>query len=47
MPLIKEVAVAGLTPKQAEGVITAGIGKFISDPNVTVVVASINSKKII
>ncbi len=46
MPLIKEVAVAGLTPKQAEGVITAGIGKFISDPNVTVVVASINSKKI-
>jgi polysaccharide export outer membrane protein len=46
MPLIKEVEVAGLTPRQAEAVITAGIGKFISDPNVTVVVAEINSKKI-
>ena len=46
MPLIKEVAVAGLTPRQAEAVITEGIGRFITDPNVTVVVAAINSKKI-
>ena len=46
MPLIKEVEVAGLTPRQAEAVITERIGKFIADPNVTVVVSTINSKKI-
>jgi polysaccharide export outer membrane protein len=46
VPLIKEVEVAGLTPRQAEAVITERIGKFITDPNVTVVVATINSKKI-
>jgi polysaccharide export outer membrane protein len=46
VPLIKEVEVAGLTPRQAEAAITAGMGKFIGDPNVTVVVAAINSKKV-
>ena len=46
MPLIKEVTVGGLTPQQAEAAIVAEIGKFISDPSVTVVVAAINSKKI-
>ena len=45
VPLIKEVAVAGLTPRQAEAVITQGLAKFITDPNVTVVVAS-SSKKV-
>jgi polysaccharide biosynthesis/export protein len=46
MPLIKDVAVAGLTPRQVEAAITERLGKFITDPNVTVVVAAINSKKI-
>lgn len=46
MPLVKEVDVAGLTPRQAEAAITEKLGKFITDPNVTVVVAIINSKKI-
>jgi polysaccharide export outer membrane protein len=46
MPLIKDVAVAGLTPREAEKVITTSIGEFFSDPNVTVIVAAINSKKI-
>jgi polysaccharide export outer membrane protein len=46
VPLIKEVEVAGLTPRQAETVIAEGLGKFITDPNVTVVIAAINSKKI-
>jgi polysaccharide export outer membrane protein len=46
MPLIKDVAVAGLTPRQAEAAITERIGKYITAPNVTVVVAAINSKKI-
>lgn len=46
VPLIKEVEVAGLTQRQAEDLIAAGLGKFITDPNVTVVIAAINSKKI-
>ena len=46
VPLIKEVQVAGLTPREAERVITEGLLKFIADANVTVVVAAINSKKV-
>jgi polysaccharide export outer membrane protein len=46
VPLIKEVEVAGLTPRQAEKVITEGLSKFITEPNVTVVVAAILSKKV-
>jgi polysaccharide biosynthesis/export protein len=46
VPLIKEVEVAGLTPRQVEVVITDGLAKFITDPNVTVVLAAINSKRI-
>jgi len=46
VPLVKDVEVAGLTPGQAETVIAGGLGKFITDPNVTVVIATINSKKI-
>jgi polysaccharide biosynthesis/export protein len=46
VPLIKEVQVAGLTPREAEKIITEGLTKFIADANVTVVVAAINSKKI-
>jgi len=46
VPLIKEVEVAGLTPRQAEKVITDGLSKFITDPNVTVVLAAINSKRV-
>lgn len=46
VPLIKEVAVAGLTPREAEKIITGGLSKFITDANVTVVVAAMNSKKV-
>ena len=46
VPLIKEVEVAGLTPRQAEKLITDRLSNFITDPNVTVVVAAINSKKV-
>jgi polysaccharide export outer membrane protein len=46
VPLIKDVEVAGLTPRQAETVIAEGLGKFYTDPNVTVVIAAFNSKKI-
>jgi polysaccharide biosynthesis/export protein len=46
VPLIKDLEVAGLTPRQAESIITEGLSKFYTDPNVTVVVAAIASKKI-
>jgi len=46
VPLIHEVDVAGLTPPQAEQKITEKLSKFIEDPNVTVVVATTNSKKV-
>jgi polysaccharide export outer membrane protein len=46
VPLAKDVEVAGLTPTQAEILIAEGLGKFYTDPNVTVVIATINSKKI-
>ena len=46
VPLIKELRVAGLTPREAEKVITGGLSKFIADANVTVVVAAMNSKKV-
>src|SRR5581483_8139735 len=46
VPLIKEVAVAGMTPRQAEKVITAGLSAYVRDANVTVVVSQINSKRV-
>ena len=46
MPLLKEVQVVGLTPTQAEKVITQGLSKTITDPDVTVIVSGLNSKKI-
>ncbi len=46
IPLIKEVSVAGLTPRQAEATIAAALGKFVTDPIVTVVVTLPTSKKI-
>lgn len=46
VPLVKEVEVAGLTPTQAEQRIAEKLSVFITDPNVTVVVAAINSKKV-
>jgi polysaccharide biosynthesis/export protein len=46
VPLVKELEVLGLTPVQAEKKITEGLTKYYEDPNVAVVVATINSKKI-
>ncbi len=46
VPLIKDIEVAGLTPPEAEKRITERLAKFITDPNVTVIVATINSKKV-
>jgi polysaccharide biosynthesis/export protein len=46
MPLIKEVAVMGLTPSQLEKQITEQLQKYLTAPDVTVIVTAINSKKI-
>lgn len=46
LPLLKDIEVAGLTPHEAEKLITTGLANFITDANVTVIVTGINSKKI-
>ncbi len=45
-PLIKEIQVAGLTPIQAENLITEKLVKVIQEPDVTVIVTGMVSKKI-
>jgi polysaccharide biosynthesis/export protein len=46
MPLLNDVPVLGLTVVQAELLITTELAKFLTAPNVTVIVQAINSKKI-
>jgi polysaccharide biosynthesis/export protein len=46
LPLLNEVQAAGLTPEQLRAVVTEGAGRFVADPNVTIVVRQINSRKV-
>jgi polysaccharide export outer membrane protein len=46
MPLIKDITVAGLTPAKVESNVQEQLAKVIRAPDVTVIVAQINSKKI-
>ena len=46
IPLVKEVAVAGLTPPEAEKLITEQLSKLLKAPDVTIIVSQINSKKV-
>lgn len=46
LPLINDVAAAGLTPEQLRTKILAASTKFLTDPNVSVVVKQINSRKV-
>lgn len=46
LPLLSDVAAAGLTPEQLRDAIREGAAKFVEDPNVTVVVKQINSRKV-
>jgi polysaccharide biosynthesis/export protein len=46
MPLLKEVPVLGVTVVEAEQLITRELAKFLTAPDVTVVVTGIHSKKI-
>lgn len=46
LPLLNDVAAAGLTPEQLRVNITQGAGKFVEEPTVSVVVKAINSRKV-
>lgn len=46
LPFVKDVVVAGLTPAQAEALITERLKPFIIDPDVSVIVREIHSKRI-
>jgi polysaccharide export outer membrane protein len=46
MPLLNDVQAAGLTPMTLAANITASLKKFVSDPQVTIVVTQINSQRI-
>jgi polysaccharide export outer membrane protein len=46
LPLLNDVQAAGLTPEQLRARLTVAAGKFVTEPNVTVVVKTINSRKV-
>jgi polysaccharide export outer membrane protein len=46
VPLVNDVLVAGKTPQQVSRDITAALGDYIRDPNVTVIVEEINSFRV-
>ena len=46
LPLLNDVQAAGLTPMQLQAVVTEGLKKFITGPQVTVIVTQINSRRI-
>jgi polysaccharide export outer membrane protein len=46
LPLINDVKAAGYTPDQLRELLVKAAAKFIADPNATVVVKAINSRKV-
>jgi polysaccharide biosynthesis/export protein len=46
LPLLNDVQAAGLTPTQLAAQITTSLKKFVTDPQVTVIVTQINSQRI-
>jgi polysaccharide biosynthesis/export protein len=46
LPLLGDVQAAGMTPTQLGDSITEKLKKYVADPRVTVVVATINSKRV-
>ena len=45
LPLLNDVQAAGLTPAQLTEQITTGLAKYITNPQVTVIVSQINSQR--
>jgi len=46
LPLINDIQAAGLTPAQLSRLITEKLNKYLTDPQVTVIVTAINSRRI-
>ncbi len=46
LPLLNDVQASGMTPQQLAASLTEKLRKYIADPHVTVVVTTINSKRI-
>lgn len=46
LPLLNDVQAAGLTPMQLQAALRDALKKFISDPQVTVIVTQVNSRRI-
>jgi polysaccharide biosynthesis/export protein len=46
LPLLNDVQAAGLTPSQLASQITESLKKFVTDPQVTVIVSAINSQRV-
>ncbi len=46
LPLLHDVQAAGLTPKQLGVLVTESLKKYLTDPQVTVIVTAINSRRI-
>jgi polysaccharide biosynthesis/export protein len=46
LPLLNDVQAAGLTPTKLSEEITTGLKKFVTDPQVTVIVSAINSQRV-
>jgi polysaccharide biosynthesis/export protein len=46
LPLLNDIQASGLTPMQLSANITDGLKKFITDPQVTVIVTQINSQRV-
>lgn len=46
LPLLNDVQAAGLTPQQLAAEITANLKRFVTSPQVTVIVSQINSQRV-
>lgn len=46
LPLLNDIQAGGLTPTKLSEEITAGLKKFVTDPQVTVIVSVINSQRV-
>jgi polysaccharide export outer membrane protein len=46
LPLLNDVQAVGLTPMQLAGVLSEGLKKYINNPQVTVTITEINSRRI-
>ena len=46
LPLLKDVQAAGYTPEQLTGVLVKAASTYVSQPNATVIVKEINSRKV-